>query len=158
MKSSNWQFFISGRHRRLVRMWQALFAGWGLIFTIILGASPFVFKNMTWTILEAVDIDSVRANNLSMQNLAINGIDRAGSPFSVRAKEALQKFAEPGVLYFTRPVAVIERVANGKKIKDNIIADSGRWVKDRVVLDGNVLIKSSDGSSVVANEMVIDLK
>ena len=158
MRTSHWEYFLSGKHRQLSRLWQSFFAGWGLFFTIALAASPFVFKHISWTILEAVDFDGIQANNLSMTNLVIHGVDKKGAPFSIASKEALQKFAEPGVVYFARPNADTERVANGKKIKDHITANRGKLTKDRIVLDGDVSVRSSDGSSARANEMEIELQ
>ncbi|MDR1071581.1 MAG: LPS export ABC transporter periplasmic protein LptC [Rickettsiales bacterium] len=160
MAVRNRHFFISNRHRRLSRFWQSFFAGWGLLFTIILIISPFVFKNMTWAILDAVDMESIRRNNLSMTNLKINGIDKNGDPFSMNVRTALQKFAEPDVIYFTEPTAEITRNAKSGKIRDDIAARSGRFLKDRrkIVLTDNVVVKSSDGTSATANEMEIELK
>ena len=158
MRTHNWQFFLSGRHRRLSRLWQSFFAGWGLLFTMILIVSPFVFKNITWAILEAVDMDSIQANNLSMTNLKIRGTNKKGEPFSVAAVAAVQKFAEPGVIYFTRPVADMQRVKNRQIIKDNISAETGKFVGDKIILTGGVKILSSDGTSAKTSEMEIDLK
>jgi hypothetical protein len=160
MAARNWHFFISNRHRRLSRFWQSFFAGWGLLFTIILIASPFVFQNMTWAILDTVDMDSIQRNNLSMTNLKINGFDKRGEPFSVNVRSALQKFAEPDVIYFTEPSASTARDKEGRKVRDDITARAGRFLKNKqkIVLTGSVLIKSSDGTSASANEMEIELQ
>ena len=158
MKTSNWENFLSGRHRRLSRLWQSFFAGWGLFFAIVLAASPFIFKNISWTIIDSVDFEGIQTNNLSMTNLVIRGIDKNGAPFSVAAKSALQKFAEPGVIYFTNLKAATERITAGKKIKDDITARTGRFLKDKIVLAGDVFVRSSDGRTASANEMEIDLR
>ena len=159
MNPSNWQFFISRRHRRRNALWRSFFTGWGLFFTIVLVASPFVFKNITWAILDAVDMDTIRQNNLSVTNLSLAGTNKDGDPFSISARSAIQRFSDPDAIHFDRVVANVVRVRNKQKIRDKITADTGRFHKNarKVVLDGNVRVNSSDGTSASANEMEIDL-
>ena len=158
MKSNDWHFFMSKRHRRLTRIWQSFFAGWGLFFTITLIASPFVFKNITWAILNSINMDSIQANNLFMTNLTIRGRNNKDEPFSVSAAQALQKFAEPGIIHFTKPVATTVRRKGAEEIQDRITAETGLFKSDRIILTGNVVIKSSDGSTAKTNEMEIGLR
>jgi hypothetical protein len=160
MKSSDWQFFLSGRHRRMSRLWQSFFAGWGLFFTMVLIASPFVFRNITWSLLDAVDTESLKQNNLSVTNVKLSGVAKDGEPFSVSAKSAFQRFSEPDVIRFTEPIADVARNSGGKKIRDKISAANGRMLKNehKIVLSGDVLVESSDGSSVRTRELEIDLK
>jgi len=158
MASSNWQFFLSGRHRRLTRLWQSFFAGWGLFFMIGLLISPFVFQNITWSILGGLNLDTVQENNLSMRNLEIRGVNAEGEPFFIAAREAAQKFAEPEVIQFTKPHAILQRQQGAEIITDNITSDTGRYYSDKIILIGNVLVESSDGSVVRAREMQIDLE
>lgn len=160
MNPSRWQFFLSHRHRRRNALWRSFFTGWGLFFTIILAASPFVFRNITWAVLDAVDMDSIHADNLSMKNLRLAGANKAGDPFLVIARSAAQRFSEPDVIYFERPDADMVRLKNGQKIRDKITAARGRFLKGehKIILVGNVRVKSSDGTSANANEMEIDLK
>jgi hypothetical protein len=161
MTSSKWQFFISKRHRRIRGLWQTFFAGWGLLFTLILVASPFVFRNMAWSILETIDLDSMKKNNMAIQNLNMKGTDRNGRPFSLTTRSAFQRFSEPNVLYFEAPVVNTARVKNGGAVvRDNISAQMGKFYKDKslVVLSDDVRVISSDGTSARANEMEIELK
>jgi len=160
MATTNWQLFLSGRHRRLTRLWQSFFAGWGLFFMIGLLISPFVFQNITWSILGGINLDSVQENNLSMQNLEIRGVNSNGEPFFISSTRAAQRFDEPEVIYFTRPRAIIQRQAPNDSgiIRDDITAHLGRYYSDKIILTGDVLVKSSDGSVIRANEMQIDLE
>jgi LPS export ABC transporter protein LptC len=141
-------------------LWRSFFTGWGLFFTIILIASPFVFRNITWAVLDAVDMDSIQANNLSITNLNLNGTDKNGDSFSISAESALQRFSEPDVIRFIRPAASVARLKDGIKIRDNITADTGRFYKNsqKIILSGNVRVDSSDKTSAATNEMEIDLK
>jgi LPS export ABC transporter protein LptC len=160
MNTSSWQFLISKRHTRLQRLWQSFFAGWGLFLTIILLASPFIFQNMTLVILDAIDMASIEQNNLSVKNLKLNGINKNGDPFSIRAQNALQKFNEPNATYFTNPIANLVRMKDGAKIHDKITAKTGKFLNDqqKIILSKNVKVDSSDGTTASANEMEIDLK
>jgi hypothetical protein len=160
MNGSGWQFLMSKRHIRRRRLWQSFFTGWGLFFTITLLSSPFIFKNITWAILDAIDISGIEQNNLSVTNLKLNGTDKNGDPFSIRATNALQKFSEPNATYLTNPVANTVRIKNGVKIRDKITAKRGKFLNDRqvMILSDNVRIKSSDGTSASANEIRINLK
>ncbi|MDR1826090.1 MAG: LPS export ABC transporter periplasmic protein LptC [Rickettsiales bacterium] len=157
--TNKWQFFISKRHRRIQAWWRFFFAGWGLLFTLILVASPFVFKNMAWSILDIVDIDSIRQNNLSVTNFKMNGTDRNGNPFSLFTRAAFQRFSEPDVLYFEAPNANIVRPKNGKPVQENISAQMGKFFKktNKIILSDDVRVKSGDGTSARANEMEIEL-
>ena len=158
--ANKWQYFISERHRRIQAMWRFFFAGWGLFFTLILAVSPFVFRNMAWSILDAVDIEALRQNNMSIANLKMNGTDKNGEPFAITTRAAFQKFSQPNIIYFEAPVAQVVRAQNGKKIKDKISAQMGKLLKNerRVVLSDDVRVESSDGTTARANEMEIDLK
>jgi len=158
MASSNWQFFLSGRHRRLTRLWQSFFAGWGLFFMIGLLISPFVFRNITWSILGGLNLDTVQENNLSMRNLQIRGVNAEGNPFFIASPMAAQKFAEPEVIQFTKPHAIVHRKNGADIITDDITSEIGRYYSDKIILIENVLIQSSDGSVVRAREMQIDLE
>jgi len=163
MKSSEpsrWQFFMSGRHRRRGRIWQSLFTGWGLFFTIALLASPFVFQNMTWVILDAINLDSIQQNNMSMTNPKIFGTDKRGNPFSIRAAKAQQRFDDQDTFYFTEPFAEVVRIQKDKKITDKISARQGKFLigPQKIILSGGVSVKSSDGSGGQANEMEINLQ
>lgn len=160
MRSEKRHFIISSRHKRVQTLWRTFFAGWGLLFTLILIVSPFVVRNMTWSILDAVDFESVRQNNMSLSNLKLFGTDKNGEPFSVFTHAAFQRFSEPDIIHFETPVANIVRIQNGKKIRDKITADKGRFLKNRqrIVLSNNVLVESDDGTTARANQMEIDLK
>ena len=154
------QFLVSRRHRIISRLWQSFFAGWGLLLTIVLIASPFVVQNIAWSVLDAIDVDSLRQNNLNVNNLILNGVDKNGEPFEVSAASAVQKYSDRDTIYFTSPVADVARIMNGRIIRDNITADSGRFLKDqhKIILTGNVRVKSDDGSTASAKEMEIDLR
>jgi LPS export ABC transporter protein LptC len=160
MQTSGWQFFVSRKHQRLSHLWQSFFAGWGLIFTITLAVSTLVFQNISWTILDIIDVGSIKQNNMTMTNLKINGTDKNGEPFSISSEKAFQKFSEQNIIYFESPAAEIVRVKGDQKIHDKITAKKGKLdnLKHRVTLNDSVKVRSSDGSSIETTEMEIDLK
>ena len=160
MKTHDWQFFMSRRHKRTMYLWQSFFASWGLMLTTILIASSLIVKNVTWTLLDAVNIDSFQEKNMNMKNLNVKGTDQNGEPFSMGAKNAFQKFSDQDIIYFDAPTANIVNMKNGKKVNSKITANSGKLdnAKHKVTLNGNVRIKSSDGSTVNTQELEIKLK
>ena len=160
MKSTNWHFFLSNRHRRAAALWRYFFGGWGLFFLLILAAAPFVVRNIQWTIIDQIDRTSIRENTLNVKGLVINGRNRDGDLFSVAAKSAVQKYSEEDVIYFFQPTADIPQTKNGRKIRSVITASYGKFIKsaEKIILTENVRVKSSDGSTASGNAMEIDLK
>ena len=93
-----------------------------------------------------------------MTNLAIRGTDNNDDPFFLAAYTAVQRFDEPDVIQFVRPHAILQRRNGNQIITDNITSDTGRYYADRIILTGNVLIESSDNSTVRTREMEILLR
>jgi hypothetical protein len=44
MKQDNRNFIIFSKHRRLTRLWQFFFTGWGLVMVAVLAAAPLLTK------------------------------------------------------------------------------------------------------------------
>ncbi|MDR1027077.1 MAG: LPS export ABC transporter periplasmic protein LptC [Rickettsiales bacterium] len=160
MRTSNWHFFLSNRHRRSSALWRYFFGGWGLFFLTMLAAAPFVVRNIQWTILDQIDEISIRENTLNVKGLKIGGRNKDGELFSIAATSAVQKYSEDDIIYFFNPDADIPQTKNGKKIRSRITATYGKYFKEseKIILTENVRVKSSDGSTASGNAMEIDLK
>ncbi|MCL1902350.1 MAG: LPS export ABC transporter periplasmic protein LptC [Alphaproteobacteria bacterium] len=158
MKSKR-QFIISGQHRRLQRLWQFFFTGWGLIFVVTLVAGGILNNNILWTPISAVNMTDITKNQFKMENPAFSGMDKDGNPFSIRAAAARQEYDDEDKIFLNKIVARIVHIDRGAKITDNITADNGVFdrVKNTVTLTGNVRVDSSNGDKVRTKEMVIRL-
>ena len=141
-------------------LWQSFFVGWGLLFTIVLIVSPFIVQNITWSLLDAIDMESIKQNNFDATNLRLSGTDKKGEPFLILSELALQKFSEPNVIHFVEPIAYITNEQDGEKIERRISARTGKFLQDlnRIILTTEVLVESSDGTTARANQMEIDLE
>ena len=158
MKSRR-HFIISGRHRRLQRLWQFFFTGWGLVLLAALVAGAALNKNLVWTPISAINMSDIARNQFKMENLAFAGLDRDGNPFNIKAKTARQEYDEPDKIFMNAVKGIITRNSDDKKITDNISADSGIYdkVKKSVTLKGNVSVDSDNGDTLRTNELVINL-
>ena len=140
-------------------MWQFFFTGWGLVLVAALAAGAVLNKNLLWTPISAINMSDIARNQFKMENLSFAGLDKNGNPFSIKAKTARQEYEEPDKIFMNVVSGTTTRVANGKKITDNISADSGIYdkVKKNVTLSGNVKVDSDNGDTLRTNELVIQL-
>ncbi|MCL1786171.1 MAG: LPS export ABC transporter periplasmic protein LptC [Alphaproteobacteria bacterium] len=158
MKSKR-HFIISGRHRRLQRLWQFFFTGWGLVMLCALVAGAILNQNLMWTPIRSVNMADIMQNQFKMENLSFAGIDKNGHPFVLKSDVARQKYDHPDKIFMDAVTARIVRIVDGISITDDIKADSG--VFDRAertaTLSGNVVIDSNNGDKLRTNELLIRL-
>lgn len=159
MSSDNRNFIIFKKHRRLTRLWQFLFTGWGLVMVAALAAGAVFTKQLLWTPISAINMVDITNNQFKMTNANFAGIDRNGQPFSIHAKTGRQKYNNPDVIYLESVSGTTVRKENGKLITDNIRANNAEYNQaDRnIKLLGNVHVDSSNGDKITTPEMVIKL-
>ena len=152
-------FIITGRHKRLQRLWQFFFTGWGLIIVTLLVAAPFFTHNLLWTPIKSVDMAGIETNQFRMENASFVGIDNKGQPFTIKAHAARQEYEHPYKIFMTSIHGTVIRVENGVKITDNISANRGVMDRERnlITLYGNVQVDSNNVDKVRTKEMVIRL-
>ncbi|MCL2537921.1 MAG: hypothetical protein FWE52_00345 [Alphaproteobacteria bacterium] len=153
------QLIISGQHRRLQRLWQFMFTGWGLVLVAALVAGAVLKNNLLWTPITAVNMSDVTRNQFKITNPTFAGTDKNGHPFSIHAREAHQEFDSPDKIFMAVVRATTVRFENSKKITDNIRADKGVYdrAQNTMLLSGNVSVDSSNGDKIRTREMVIRL-
>jgi len=153
------QFIISGRHRRLQRLWQFFFTGWGLVMLAALAAGSILNKELLWTPITAINMSDIARNQFKMENLSFAGLDQKGNPFSIKTQTARQEYDNPDLIIMTNIVARTVRIDNDRKVTDDISADHGVFdkVKKNATLTGNVRVDSDNGDSLRTNELVIQL-
>jgi hypothetical protein len=159
MATYNRNFLISSKHKRIQRLWQFVFTGWGLVLIAALIAGSMISTNLRWMPISGVNLSEVMQNQFKMTNPTFSGIDEQGNPFTLRASVARQEYDAPDFVFMDNIRARISRVADGQKITDNITAKTGKYDKTAksVTLYGNVRVDSSNGDKLLTEEMVVRL-
>ncbi len=159
MKQNSRNFIIISKHKRLTRLWQFFFTGWGLVMVAVLVAASLFTKQILWTPIKAVNMRDIATNQIKMTNANFVGVDKNGNPFDIKAKTGYQKFGQTDIVYLESPNGVITRSTDKGKIVDKISANRGQFNhKEKVLtLYKNVRINSSDGNKILTDEMVIKL-
>jgi len=152
-------FIIMTQHRRLKRLWQFFFTGWGLVLIAALVAGALFTKQILWTPISAINMNEIISNQFKMSNASFAGTDKNGEPFSIRATVVRQEYKNQDLLYAENVSGTVNRVSNGQKITDKISANRGLYNrKDKTVtLKGNVRVNSSNGDKIITDELVIQL-
>ena len=159
MSGSSRNFLISSGHKRMQRLWQFVFAGWGLVLIAALIAGSMIGRNLRWMPISGINLSDVMKNQFKMENPSFSGMDKDGNPFSIKADSARQEYEVQDFVFLTGIRAKTTRIDKGQKITDNITAKTGKYNKaeKNVTLYGNVRVNSSNGDQLFAEELVIKL-
>lgn len=159
MQGDKRNFIILTKHRRLKRLWQFFFTGWGLVMVAALVAGALFTKQLLWTPITAINMTDIVTNQFKMTGASFVGTDKNGEPFKLRAKVGYQEYDNPDVVFMDSVAGTISRVAGGTRVVDNIIANRGQYnrVQKKIVLMGNVRVDSSNGDKIRTDELVIKL-
>lgn len=152
-------FIIFSKHRRLKRLWQFFFTGWGLVMVAALVAGSLFSKQLIWTPIAAINLTDIVSNQFKMDGAAFSGTDANGEPFKIRARTARQEYDKPDIIYMDVVAGTTSRKSGNQRITDNISARTGQYNRHAktITLKGNVRIDSSNGDKVLTNELVIRL-
>ena len=159
MKQDNRNFIIFSKHRRLTRLWQFFFTGWGLVMVAVLAAAPILTKQILWTPITAVNMRDIVSNRFKMTNASFSGTDKNGNPFKIYAESGHQEYDKSDIVFLEKPSGTITRSTAQGKIVDKINARNGQFNHKENVLTliGNVRINSSNGDKIITDKMVIRL-
>ena len=159
MQKNKRNFIIVSKHRRLKRLWQFFFTGWGLVMVAALVAGSLFTKQLLWTPISAINMIDVISNQFKMSGASFAGTDKNGDPFKLRATTARQEYQNPDIIYMDQVSGVITRVTNGQKTINNVTARAGEYnrANGSVRLIGNVHVDSSSGDHIITKELVIKL-
>ena len=159
MQKNQRNFIIISKHKRLTRLWQFFFTGWGLVMVAVLAAAPLLTKQILWTPIKVINMHDVATNQFKMTKASFVGVDKDGNPFKIRAESGRKQYKKPDIIFLERPSGTITRMENNEKITDNISASRGQFnTKTKVLkLFGNVRVDSSNGDKALTDEMVIEL-
>jgi LPS export ABC transporter protein LptC len=159
MQNNRRNFIIISKHKRLTRLWQFFFTGWGLVMVAILVAAPLLTKQILWTPISAVNMRDVVKNQFKMTNASFSGTDKDGNPFKIHAVSGHQEYDKPDIVFLEKPSGTITRQSSKGKTTEKMSANSGQFNhKEKVLtLIGNVRINSSSGDKIITDKMVIRL-
>ena len=159
MNKDKRSFIIFSKHRRLKRLWQFFFTGWGLVMVAALVAGSLFTKQILWTPISAINMTDIVTNQFKISGASFVGTDKNGEPFKLRAKTGYQEYDNPDIIFMNSVSGTFSRKNGGTKITDNITARSGQYnrTEKTITLHGNVHIDSSNGDKLRTDELVIRL-
>ena len=160
MSTSKRNFIILSKHRRLKRLWQFFFTGWGLVMVASLVAGSIFTKQLLWTPIEAINMNDIVTKQFKMSGAAFVGTDKNGQPFKINAKIGYQEYENPDIIFMETVSGTITRDnKDTNKITDNITANTGQYnrAQKTITLIGNVHVDSSNGDKIRTKELVIKL-
>ena len=111
--SSNRNFIIFTKHRRLKRLWQFFFTGWGLVMIVALIAGTLFSQQLLWTPISAINMTDIVSNQFKMSGASFAGTDQNGEPFKLRAKTGYQEYDNPDIIFMNTVSGTISRMTGG---------------------------------------------
>lgn len=152
-------FIIFFKHRRLKRLWQFFFTGWGLVMLVALIAGSLFTQELLWTPISAINMTDIVTNQFKMSNASFAGTDKNGEPFRLRAKTGRQEYDKPDIIYMDQVSGNATRIQDGQRLKYDFVANTGEYNQKQknIRLIGNVKIYISNGDQIFTDEMVIKL-
>lgn len=152
-------FIIFFKHRRLKRLWQFFFTGWGLVMLVALIAGSLFTRELLWTPISAINMTDIVTNQFKMSNASFAGTDQNGEPFRVHAKTGRQEYDNPNIIYMDSVSGNATRIQDGERVKYDFVANTGEYnrQKKNIRLIGDVRVYISNGDKIFTDEMVIKL-
>ena len=152
-------FIIFSKHRRLKRLWQFFFTGWGLVMVVALIAGSLLTRELLWTPISAINMADIVTNQFKMSNASFAGTDQNGEPFKLRAATGRQEYDNPDIIYLDSVSGNAVRFQDGQRVKYDFTANTGEYNRrlKNIRLIGNVKIFISNGDKIFTDEMVIKL-
>lgn len=159
VKSDSRNFIIISKHKRLTRLWQFFFTGWGLVMVAVLVAASLFTKQILWTPITAVDMKDMANNQFKMTNANFVGVDKDNNPFEIHAISGKKRYNKPDIIFLEKPSGKVQRKTDKGVVTDTFSAKQGNYNhKEKVLLlKGNVLIESDNGDKASGQEIEVQL-
>ena len=159
MHKSKRNFIIFAKHRRLQRLWQFFFTGWGLVMVAALVAGSLFTKQLLWTPISAINMTDIVSKQFKMSGASFVGTDKNGEPFKLRAATGYQEYDNPDIVMLDTVSGTVNRKSDGQTITDNITAKRGKYdrTSKTITLTGDVRVDSSNGDKIRTQQLVIRL-
>lgn len=122
-------------------------------------AGSLFTKQLLWTPISAINMTDIVSNQFKMSNASFSGTDTNGEPFYIQAASGRQEYDKPNIILLDKVSGTTTRISEGKKIKDDITANSGQYnrITKTITLTDNVRVDSSNGDKIRTEELVIKL-
>lgn len=122
-------------------------------------AGSLFTKQLLWTPISAINMTDIVSNQFKMSNASFSGTDTNGEPFYIQAAIGRQEYDKPNIILLDKVSGTTTRISEGKKIKDDITANSGQYnrITKTITLTDNVRVDSSNGDKIRTEELVIKL-
>lgn len=159
VKPDKRNFIIFTKHKRLQRLWQFFFTGWGLVMIAALVAGTLFTKQLLWTPISTINMTDIVSKQFRMTGASFVGTDKNGEPFKIHAKTGYQEYDNPDIVFMDGVSGRISRVNNDQRVTDDIKARHGKYnrIRRTVTLLGDVHVDSSNGDKIRTDELVITL-
>ncbi|MCQ2574703.1 MAG: LPS export ABC transporter periplasmic protein LptC [Alphaproteobacteria bacterium] len=159
MKREQRTFIIFSKHKRLTRLLQFLFTGWGVMMLAALAAGALFTKQIMWTPIPTINMQDVVTNQFKMTNATFSGIDKDGNPFKIKADAGRQEYQKPDIIFLTKVSGKITHVRENQKVTDNVKSQKGEFdrINKTITLIGDVHVDSSNGDKMITDELVVQL-
>ena len=144
-----------GFHDRLIKILAvALPMATGVIVAFLVIA-PFSPRDEVSFVLDRDKVQEID-ERLRIDNATYRGADKKGRPFSLMAKEAVQRSSKEGIVRLDQVLARI-LLADGPA---QLTAEGGNYQIDDEVLDvrGPLRVRATDGYSLIARGVSLDLR
>lgn len=157
MKKRDTLIFIN--YRKIQRLWQFVFTGFGFICVSVLIIASFFTKQLFWSPISDFNLNNLQKYKFNMSKINFVGKDNNNLNFKIIAETGHQTYKNQSVIFLENIVANKDRFEKGRLINDKIVADTAVYnLKDKtIVLQGNVNLTSTDGNKVITEELVIKL-
>jgi LPS export ABC transporter protein LptC len=134
--------------------------GWGLVFVVILAASPFIYRDLLGSALDILEIPDIQIDQFRITNGNFKGLDSKNNPYHIQAEVVRQLYENQDTIFLEGIRADIIQVQGNTKTPMKIKADRGEFTKsaDVLVLTGNVFVDSQGGDKVNTQRLVIQMK
>lgn len=152
-------FIIISKHKRLMRLWQFFFTGWGMVMIIVLVAASLFTKQILWTPITAINMRDIVSNQFKMTNANFTGTDKDNNPYKIHAVSGYKEYNKKDIIFLEKPSGTITRTTDKGIRTDEVSADKGQFFpKEKIlILIGNVRVDSSNGDKVLTDKMVLRL-
>ena len=122
MKQDRRNFIIISKHKRLMRLWQFFFTGWGFVMIVILVAASLFTKQILWTPITAINMHNIVSNQFTMTNASFTGTDKNNNPYKIHAVSGHKKYNNSDVIFLEKPSGTVTRLTDKGPRTDDLSA------------------------------------
>ena len=159
MIKKNRSSIIFDKYKKLTKIWQFFFTGWGLLMVASLVAGALFTKQLAWTKISFIDINDIINNQLTVIDASFSGLDKNKEPFNIKFSKLYREHDKPDILFIENIKGSVVRFDKDKKISNKISATRGKYLikEKRIIFSGDVKVISDNGDKLFTKELIIKL-